>query len=131
MPKELIPFTFMYRNHRGEVAERHVIPISPHWGSTEWHPEPQWLLQAYDLDKAAIRDFAMDDILGASLGQEIPKGWTPHTPGDMDHIARLPDQHVRVMILQKDGEYDVGLVGDYDWRGGHQDGLDIIAWRRV
>ena len=29
------------------------------FGSTQWHPEPQWLLQAWDVDKDAERDFAL------------------------------------------------------------------------
>ena len=56
------PLTFIYRNWRGEVAERKVIPLSVHYGATEWHPEPQWLMRAFDLDKQAERDFAMADM---------------------------------------------------------------------
>lgn len=56
------PLTFIYRNWRGEVAERRVIPREIHFGATEWHPEPQWLLRAFDMDKGAERDFAMKDI---------------------------------------------------------------------
>jgi predicted DNA-binding transcriptional regulator YafY len=32
------------------------------FGHTTWHRQDQWLLIAYDLDKEAIRDFAMKDI---------------------------------------------------------------------
>jgi hypothetical protein len=32
------------------------------WGATEWHPEPQWMLQAFDLEKREHRLFAMRDI---------------------------------------------------------------------
>lgn len=38
------PVTLTYRNWRGEVAERTIIPRRVWFGSTEWHPEPQWLL---------------------------------------------------------------------------------------
>ena len=58
--------TFVYRNWRGEVAERKVIPLSVHYGATEWHPEPQWLMRAFDLDKQAERDFAMADMSPAT-----------------------------------------------------------------
>ena len=58
---------FRYRNHRGQVGERAVLiaPLMPSmwFGSTEFHPEPQWLLHAYDLDKTAYRDYAVRDIL--------------------------------------------------------------------
>lgn len=57
-----IPLTFQYKNHRGEVAARVVFPISVRFGATEWHPEAQWLLRAFDRDKQAEREFAMRDI---------------------------------------------------------------------
>lgn len=51
-----------YTNWRGERGERRVEPIEWHFASSEWHPEKQWLLRALDLDKDAIRHFAMKDI---------------------------------------------------------------------
>jgi predicted DNA-binding transcriptional regulator YafY len=51
-----------YTNHKGERRERWVIPHRLYWGSTEYHPEPQWLLEAFDVEKQAIRTFAMDDV---------------------------------------------------------------------
>ena len=54
--------TFVYNNWRGESAIRKVIPIKIWYGSTEWHPTEQWFLQATDVDKADIRDFALLDI---------------------------------------------------------------------
>jgi hypothetical protein len=38
------------------------VPLAPWYGSTEWHPEPQWLLKARDVAKGAERDFAIKDI---------------------------------------------------------------------
>ena len=52
-----------YTNWRGETAFRTITPGRIRWGSNEWHPEPQWLLEAYDLDKNASRTFAMASIL--------------------------------------------------------------------
>lgn len=52
-----------YTNYRGETADRRVIPIRIRFGSTKWHPEPQWLLEAFDLDRGADRSFAMRDVL--------------------------------------------------------------------
>lgn len=52
-----------YKNHRGEEAEREIfVNGSPYWGSTEWHPEPQWFIQVWDYDRKAYRDFAMKDM---------------------------------------------------------------------
>lgn len=56
--------TFRYRNHRGEETVRKVRPIRVWFGSTAWHRETQWHLEAFDLDKMATRDFAMANILG-------------------------------------------------------------------
>lgn len=60
--KDILPFVFTYKNYRGEIATRVVTPISVRFGSTEWHPEPQWLMKAFDHEKQAEREFAMMDI---------------------------------------------------------------------
>ncbi len=52
-----------YKNHRGEIAVRVIIPHEIRFASTSWHPESQWLLDAYDLDRQAIRSFALKDIM--------------------------------------------------------------------
>jgi hypothetical protein len=66
MTEQRTPFTFTYKNYRGDIAVRNVTPISVRFGSTEWHPEPQWLLLAFDHEKQAEREFAMTDIGGAA-----------------------------------------------------------------
>ena len=55
---------FTYRNYRGEVSTRTVVPLHIMWGANEWHPEEQWLLYAIDVKKEAQRLFAMKDITG-------------------------------------------------------------------
>jgi len=52
---------FFYVNWRGERSIRVVVPRTLTWGSTEWHPEPQWIMTAYDLDKGDERYFALQD----------------------------------------------------------------------
>ena len=54
---------FEYKNYRGEVSTRHVYPVGIRYGSTEWHPEEQWLLKAWDYAKGDYREFAMKDII--------------------------------------------------------------------
>ncbi len=54
--------TFTYKNHRGEVAKRNVQPIALKFMTTKWHPEQQWLLEAYDNEKEEVRLFAVKDI---------------------------------------------------------------------
>lgn len=56
--------TFTYTNWKGETGIRNVIPLRMHWGTTEFHRDPQWLLFAWDKDKDADRTFAVKDIQG-------------------------------------------------------------------
>lgn len=51
-----------YTNHAGVRAIREIIPGCLLLGSTEWHHETQYLLDAYDVGKDAVRTFAMKDI---------------------------------------------------------------------
>ena len=59
---EAKPVTIVYTNYRGETAVRKILPKTLFFGSTEYHPEPQWLLTAQDLEKNAERTFAVKDI---------------------------------------------------------------------
>lgn len=68
-----IPLKFTYRNHRGEVGERRVIPNGLVFGSTQWHPEMQWLLRGFDLDRNDDRDFAIFDII-AFVPSKVEEG---------------------------------------------------------
>lgn len=60
----------IYTNYRNETAERRIVPMEIWFGSTEWHKEEQWLLKAEDLDKQAMRDFAVKDISGWIVDEE-------------------------------------------------------------
>ena len=62
------PVTLTYTNWRGETAQRTITPKRIWWGATDWHPEPQWLLTAFDDEKQAERDFALKDF-GAATPQ--------------------------------------------------------------
>jgi hypothetical protein len=62
-----------YTNWKGERAKRRIIPKQFWFGSNEWHPEPQWLLDAYDTEKEVSRTFAMNGI----------HGWFPFIPGPL------------------------------------------------
>jgi hypothetical protein len=59
MPRECY---ILYKNWRGEVGWRRVMPHEILFGSTPWHREPQWLLRATDLEKGAERHFALSDV---------------------------------------------------------------------
>lgn len=57
------PLRFRYRNWEGKVADRSVRPKRIFFGKSEWHPDPQFMLLAHDLDRDAERCFALQDIL--------------------------------------------------------------------
>lgn len=60
-PSETV--TILYTNYRGETAPRRITPIAREWfGSSDWHPEPQWLFTAFDMDKEVFRDFARSGV---------------------------------------------------------------------
>ena len=52
----------LYTNYRGETSLRTIVPDKIWFGTTEWHPGSQWLLDALDLEKGQNRSFAMKDI---------------------------------------------------------------------
>ena len=52
----------LYTNWQGETAIRRIIPQELVFIATEWHPEKQWCINAYDLDKKAERTFACSGI---------------------------------------------------------------------
>ena len=51
-----------YTNWRGEKSERRIRAIGFWYGTTDYHPEPTLLLQAYDYDKREERDFKATDF---------------------------------------------------------------------
>jgi len=53
----------IYKNWKGVIAKRNILPEKLFYGSDEWHKVEQWFVLAYDLDKKANRNFALNDIL--------------------------------------------------------------------
>lgn len=73
----------LYTNHRGQTAWREVLPLRVEFKATEWHPEPQWILQAFDLEKQAEPSFALKDV----------KRWAlPISPEVKEKIRYLTEQ---------------------------------------
>lgn len=52
----------LYTNWKGVTSYRSIIPKSIEFKSTEWHKDEQWILNAFDVDKNADRNFAIKDI---------------------------------------------------------------------
>jgi len=66
------PIRFEYLNHRGERGVRTLTPMRVWFGLTEWHPTSQWLLEGFDHDRSAVRNYAIADIIT----------WLPPEPDD-------------------------------------------------
>ncbi|MCK9361747.1 WYL domain-containing protein [Patescibacteria group bacterium] len=61
----LAPVVFFYKNHRGEIEERHVVPESIEFSLVyhgDYHPQPGWYLNGFDLDRQARRSFLLANI---------------------------------------------------------------------
>ena len=61
-----IPITSIkvkYKNWKGEISIRNIIPQSIYYGHTDFHKENQWLMEVFDIDKDALRTYAMMDII--------------------------------------------------------------------
>lgn len=56
------PFKVKYTNYRGETAVRTIMPIRAYWGSNEYHQQEQWLLEVWDVERQAVRVYALKDI---------------------------------------------------------------------
>jgi predicted DNA-binding transcriptional regulator YafY len=61
------PLVFSYKNWRGEVEERTIRPIHVWFGESGFHRGEQWFLRGFDVDKKAMRDFALNDMRGANV----------------------------------------------------------------
>jgi hypothetical protein len=53
----------VYRNYKNKVNNRFIIPMEIFLGTTEFYPDEQYLLKAYDTRKKEERIFAMSNIL--------------------------------------------------------------------
>lgn len=51
-----------YTNWKGVRKERVIQPISLFFGSNRWHPEIQWLVVAWDVEKKVSRTFALKQM---------------------------------------------------------------------
>ena len=56
------PIKVRYTNYRGETAVRTIVPINFYFGKTEYHPEEQWLIRLWDVDRNAERIYALKEI---------------------------------------------------------------------
>lgn len=51
-----------YTNYQGKRAWRFVKPLGISFKSTMHHPQAQWLMTVFDLEKNAVREFALTSV---------------------------------------------------------------------
>lgn len=95
------PVEIGYTNYRGEFAVRCIVPVSFWYGSTDWHPEPQWLVKAWDADKGAERDFAFKDF-SPPASPSKPEEPAPVTVPEPQAVAWRIDTDDQVELLAKE-----------------------------
>lgn len=56
---------FIYKNYKGAIAERHVVPKNIFYGGSDYHSGQgdKLFLSAYDLEKETTRHFLIEDII--------------------------------------------------------------------
>lgn len=65
-------FISKYKNWEGVVSLRTLIPMKElhssqiYYGASPYHPERQWMISGFDLDKMALRTYALKDFMGFS-----------------------------------------------------------------
>src|ERR1700704_3125980 len=56
------PIKVRYTNWRNETAVRSIVPLEVYFGKTEYHPQEQWLLKVWDVERGAERVYALKEI---------------------------------------------------------------------
>ena len=51
-----------YTNHESVRRERTIIPHQISFNRTPYHPDPQWIMEATDVERNVVRRFAMKDV---------------------------------------------------------------------
>lgn len=89
---------FTYTNWQGKTSNRRVKVKKFVFGSTEYHPQPQMLMVAHDLDKDTERTFAIAEITNLS----IPRPPKPDIKDDIDYGKMLKEFRVKAGMTQED-----------------------------
>ena len=84
-------YTFDFINHRQELRKRIVVARSLQWGATAWHPDLQWFLEGFDIEKQELRSFPLARI-------------------ELGSFARYTDELADALLTKRvQAAYDKGL----------------------
>lgn len=62
----------VYTDGRGRRAVHHILPIDIVFDSNQFNPEPQWHLEAFDMEAGEPLFFAIKDIHSWSVWRDRP-----------------------------------------------------------
>ncbi len=108
MPDANQEIMMRYTNYRGDTATRTITPVSLRYGSTEWHKEDGWLLEAFDHDRQANREFALADcnFPQADLDEKLiaaeKRGRFKAILEALQKLNELPDQGFSAAKIERD-----------------------------
>lgn len=88
-----------YTNWKGVTSDRRLILGDVRFGSTEWHPEPTYLIRAYDLDHPAQiwKDFDLTKC-------DFPRADLAPTPQDA-RVTALVEALRRLVANLDEGDF--------------------------
>ena len=112
------PVEVVYTNHAGITAKRRIIPVRVRFAACPpWHPEPQWLLYAQDVDRQVYREFAMAGF----------HGWGAPAVGTAE-LARSAVQLAAMLSLAAGAAHDLlALAEEADRSTPVLTALEILA----
>lgn len=104
-----------YVNYTGERAWRSVTPIRVWFGTTDYHPEARWLLEAFDNERGDTRNFAVANIISwrnpNGPGGDVVRGVYRHFKGKLyqviDVVRHSEDDGVLVLYRPLYGEFNL------------------------
>jgi proteasome accessory factor B len=95
--EDQIEVEFSYRKASGEISKRHVQPWSVH------NIDGQWLLQSFDLQKKAVRNFLLRRIVSKiqiTRIAEVEVNFELPSQDEIDEAKRSLEQHISNQVCE-------------------------------
>jgi hypothetical protein len=110
------PIEVLYLNYKGDTSVRRILPLMIWYGSTECHPNEQWFIRAFDLDKQAILDFAFTGFVRPN-DRAIQELCHIHAV-EVQEICQVHDAQVQE-LRNKIAELEKAVSENYDTAHSH------------
>lgn len=110
--------TVRYTNYRGELSQRRIVPERIWFGSSQWHPRPQWMLEATEPDRGVTRSFALADVVFVEAAEERAADHAAAQFGGMErHHTAPPNEWIRPADA---------VAPTHVWNDVNNDGLECV-----